>query len=33
MGKEGVTLQRFNHRHHAIMAADPQIIPLGDVMG
>jgi 3D (Asp-Asp-Asp) domain-containing protein len=33
MGKEGMTLQGFNHRHHAIMSADPKIVPLGNVMG
>jgi hypothetical protein len=33
MGKEGVTFEGFNHCHHPIMSANPQIIPLGDVMG
>jgi hypothetical protein len=33
MGEEWMTLQGFNHSDHTIMATDPQIISLGDVMG
>jgi 3D (Asp-Asp-Asp) domain-containing protein len=33
MGKEWMALQGFNHRDNSIMATDPQVIPLGDVMG
>jgi hypothetical protein len=33
MGKEGMALQSFNHGDHSIMAADPKVVSLGDVMG
>jgi hypothetical protein len=33
MGKERMALERFHHCYDAIMAANPQIIPLGDIMG
>ena len=32
VGKERMTLQGFNNRNHAIMAANPQVIPLGNIM-
>ena len=33
MCKERVALQRFNDRHNPVMATDPQVISLGNVMG
>ena len=33
VGKERVALKRFNDGDHAIMAADPQVIALGDIVG
>jgi hypothetical protein len=33
MGKERVALKRLNHCNHAIMAANPKVVPLGDIMG
>ena len=33
MGKKWMPFQGLNHRDHPIMAAHPQVIPLGDVMG
>ena len=33
MGEEWMTLQSFNNSDNSIMATDPQVIPLGDVMG
>jgi hypothetical protein len=32
MGKERVSFQGLDHCDHTIMPADPQIIPLGDIM-
>jgi hypothetical protein len=33
MGKERMTLQGFNNSHNSIMATDPEVVSLGDVMG
>ena len=33
VGKELVALQGFNHGDHTIMATDPKVVSLGDVMG
>jgi hypothetical protein len=33
VGKERVALERLNHGNHTIMAANPKVVPLGDVMG
>jgi hypothetical protein len=33
MGKERMALERFHNSNNAIMAANPQVIPLGDIMG
>jgi hypothetical protein len=32
MSKEGVSFQGLDHCDHTIMAADPQIIALGNIM-
>ena len=33
MGKERMALQSFDDGDHAIMATDPKVVPLGNVMG
>jgi hypothetical protein len=33
MGKEWVALERFHHCDHAIVAANAQVIALGNVVG
>jgi hypothetical protein len=33
MGKEWMTLQGFDHGNDSIMATNPKIVSLGDVMG
>jgi hypothetical protein len=33
MGEERVALERFDHRYHAIVAPNPQVIALGNVVG
>jgi hypothetical protein len=33
MGKEGMALQSFNHGDHSIMAADPKVVSLGNIVG
>jgi hypothetical protein len=32
VGKERMALQGFNNSNHTIMAANPQVIPLGNIM-
>ena len=33
MGKERMTLQGFDHGDNSIMAADPEVVSLGNIMG
>jgi hypothetical protein len=33
MGKERMAFERLNNGYNAIMATDPQVIPLGHIMG
>ena len=33
MGEERVSLERFHHGDDAIVATDPQVVALGDVVG
>jgi hypothetical protein len=33
MGEERVAFERFHYRDHAIVATDPQVIALGDIVG
>ena len=33
MGEEGMTFERLNDRCDSIVATNPQVIPLGDVVG
>ncbi len=33
MGEQRVTLQLLHHRDHAVVAADPQVVPLGHIVG
>jgi hypothetical protein len=33
MGEEWMTLQSFDHRDHTVMATDPQVISLGNIVG
>jgi hypothetical protein len=33
VGKERVALERFDHGDDAIVASDPQVIALGDIVG
>ena len=33
MGEERMPLEGLDHRDHTIMATDPEVVALGDVMG
>jgi hypothetical protein len=33
VGKEWMALQSFDHGHYPVMAADPQIVSLGNIVG
>jgi hypothetical protein len=33
MGKERMALQGFDHRDNSIMATDPQVVSLGNIVG
>jgi hypothetical protein len=33
VGEERVALERLNHGNNSVMAAHPQVIPLGNIMG
>jgi hypothetical protein len=33
VGEERVALERFDHSDDAVMATDPQVVALGDVVG
>jgi len=33
VGEQWVALEGLNHRNHTIMAANPQVVPLGHIMG
>jgi hypothetical protein len=33
MGKERMTLQSFDHRDYTVMATDPQVVSLGNIVG
>jgi hypothetical protein len=33
MGEEWMALEGLNHRHNSIMATDPQVIALGNIVG
>jgi hypothetical protein len=33
MGEEWMSLQSFDHGDDSVMAADPEVVSLGDVMG
>jgi hypothetical protein len=33
MGKERMALQSFNNRDNSVMATDPQVVALGNIVG
>jgi hypothetical protein len=33
MGKEWMALQSFDHRDNSVMATDPQVVSLGNIVG
>jgi hypothetical protein len=33
MGKERMALQSFNHRDNSVMATDPKVVSLGNIVG